>query len=134
MARHDDAAKEWGAIKSWSLFPTVISYERKINSRTLQEERTGSGVRQDGVTVEGGAVISRESQGGGGSGWTVNGADVLVGSPGQVQVPEELRAYVSTHGFWKLGTTAMFNIQIINLDAGSYLHMTPENALTNADK
>ena len=64
----------------------------------------------------------------------MNRAAVLERRPGQVQVPEELRAYVSTHGFWKLGTTAMFSIQIINLDAGSYLHMTPENALTNADK
>ena len=64
----------------------------------------------------------------------MNRAAVLGRRLGQVQVPEELRADVSTHGFWKLGTTAMFNIQIINLDAGSYLHMKPENALTNADK
>ena len=28
----------------------------------------------------------------------------------------------------------MFNIQIVNLDAGSYLRMTPEKALAKAEK
>ena len=38
------------------------------------------------------------------------------------------------HGFWKRGTTAMFNIRIVNLDAGSYLSITPEKALAKAEK
>ena len=63
---------------------------------------------------------------------TINGAARLVGQPGQVEVPAELRADVSTHGFWKQGTTAMFDIQIVNLDVGSYLRMTPEKALAKA--
>ena len=41
-------------------------------------------------------------------------------------------ADVSAHGFWKQGTTAMFGIRIFNLDAGSYLRMTPEKALAKA--
>ena len=41
---------------------------------------------------------------------TVNRAAILVGRPGQVQVPAESRADVSAHGFWKQGTTAMFDI------------------------
>ena len=41
---------------------------------------------------------------------------------------------VSAHGFWKRGTTAMFDIRTINLDADSYLRMTPEKALTKAEK
>ena len=65
----------------------------------------------------------------GGSGMTVNRASVLARSPGQVQVPTESRADVSAHGFWKRGTTTMFYIRIVNLDAGSYLHMTPEKDL-----
>ena len=28
----------------------------------------------------------------------------------------------------------MFNIRIVNLDAGSYLRMTPEKALSNVEK
>ena len=28
----------------------------------------------------------------------------------------------------------MFDIEIVNLDAGSYLHMTPEKALAKAEK
>ena len=49
-------------------------------------------------------------------------------------VPTESRADVSTHGFWKRGTTEMFGIRIVNLDAGSYLCMTPEKALARAEK
>ena len=67
-------------------------------------------------------------------GWTVNGAARLAGQPGQVVVPTESRADVSAHGFWKRGTTAMFDMRIVNLDAGSYLRMTPEKALAKAEK
>ena len=65
---------------------------------------------------------------------TVNGEARLVGQPGQVVVPADSRADVSAHGFWKRGTSAMFNIRIFNLDVGSYLHMTPEKALAKAEK
>ena len=41
---------------------------------------------------------------------------------GQENVPDESWADVSVHGFWKWGTTAIFDMQIVNLDAGSYLH------------
>ena len=46
----------------------------------------------------------------------------------------ESRADISAHGFWKRGTTTMFNIRIVNLSAGSYLRMTPEMALAKAEK
>ena len=55
-------------------------------------------------------------------------------SPEQVQLPAESRAEVSAHGFWKRGTTAMFDIRIFNLDASSYLCMTTEKAVATADK
>ena len=67
-------------------------------------------------------------------GQTVNGAARLVGQPAQVVVTANLRAEVSAHGFWKQGTTVIFDIRIINLDADSYLRMTPEKALANAEK
>ena len=51
-------------------------------------------------------------------------ASRLLGRPVQVKVPAESRVDVSTHVFWKRGTTAMFDIRIFNLDAGSYLCMT----------
>ena len=62
----------------------------------------------------------------------MNKAAILSGRPGQVQVPAELMADVSAHGFWKRGTTAMFDIRIVNLDTGSYLCMTPEKSLAKA--
>ena len=69
-----------------------------------------------------------------GSGPTVNRADRLVGRPEQVEVPAESRVDVSTRGFWKRRITAMFEIRIFNLDAGSYLHITPEKYLAKAEK
>ena len=64
----------------------------------------------------------------------VNGADRLVRQPVQVVVPAESKVDVSAHGVWKRGTTAMFDIQIVNLDAGSYLRMTSEKDLAKAEK
>ena len=98
-----------------ALVPSAITYEPKINSRTVQGERTGAGAWQEGGEAEG-------------------GTDRLVGQPGQVVVPAESRADVSAHGLWKRGTTAMFDIRIVNLNAGSYLRMMPEKALAKAEK
>ena len=95
-------------------------------------EITRSGSRQYGGKAEGGEYIVEEGQGG--SGWTVNGAEGLVNRMGQVELPVRLRADVRSHGFWKQGTIEIFDIQIVNLHAGSYLRMTPEKALAKADK
>ena len=56
--------------------------------------------------------------------------------PGQVQVrvPAESMEDVSAHGFMERGTTAMFGIRIVNLDAGSYLRTTQEKALEKSEK
>ena len=54
LACHDDAAKEWGALGSHSLVPSAITYEPKINSRTVQGERTGAGAWQEGGEAGGG--------------------------------------------------------------------------------
>ena len=43
------------------------------------------------------------------------------------------RSDISAHSFWKQGTTAVVDILIVNLDAGSYLCMTPEKALAKAE-
>ena len=69
------------------------------------------------MEVDGGTDTVGESQGG--RVRTVNRAARLVGQLGQVEVPAESRVDVSANGFWKRGTTAMFDIQIVNLDAGS---------------
>ena len=123
---------EWGALGARALVPSAITYEPKINSRTVQGERTGAGARQEGGEADDGTDTVGEAQGG--RGRTVNGASRLIGKPGQVVVPAESRADVSAHGFWKRGTTVMFNIRIVNLNAGSYLRMTPEKALAKAEK
>ena len=35
LARHDDDAKEWGALGAQDLVPIAITYKPKINSRTV---------------------------------------------------------------------------------------------------
>ena len=72
-----------------------------------------SGTAKGGA--KGGAKNVGEAQGG--SGRTVNWADRLAGRLGQVEVPAESRSDVSAHGFWKRGTTTIFDIRIFNLDA-----------------
>ena len=64
----------------------------------------------------------------------MNGLDILASSPGQVGLPAESRADISAHSFWKQGSTEIFDIQTVNLDAGSYLRMTPEKDLARAEK
>ena len=68
----------------------------------MQGERTGAGARKEGEKADG-------------------STDRLVGQLGQVVVPADSRADVSAHNFWKRGTTATFDIRIVNLDVGSYL-------------
>ena len=55
LARHDDAAKEWGTLGSRALLPSAITYKPKINSRKVQGERTGARARQENGTANGGA-------------------------------------------------------------------------------
>ena len=66
-------------------------------------------------------VVVGETQGGKGKGQSINREDTLARRPVQVEVPADSRADVSAHGFWKRGTITMFDIRIVNLDAGSYL-------------
>ena len=53
LARNNEAAKEWGALGAWALVPSAITYEPKINSRTVQGERTGAGAQQEGGEADG---------------------------------------------------------------------------------
>ena len=89
----------------------------------MQGEKTGSGAQQEGGVSGDSMYTVVAAQGG--RARTVNGAARLAGRLGQVEITAESRAYISAHGFWKQGTTAMFDIQVFNLDAGSYLRMTP---------
>ena len=74
------ATPQKGALGDRALVPSSITYEPKINSRTVQGERTGAGVRQEGEEADGGMETV----------WrTVNRADRLVGQPEQVVVPAE---------------------------------------------
>ena len=85
MALYDDTAQEWGALGSWALVPSAITYEPKVNSRKVQGERTRYRAQQNSGTVEGGAFIVGEGQGR--SVQTVKCADRLAGRLEKVEVP-----------------------------------------------
>ena len=48
--------------------------------------------------------------------------------------PEDKRASVRVHGLWLKSTNTLFDICIVNFDAGSYFRMTPEKDIVKADK
>ena len=56
------------------------------------------------------------------------------GATEQATMPDELRVDLSVRGFWKWGTSALFDIKIDNLDAGSYLCQTSVKALSMSEK
>ena len=56
------------------------------------------------------------------------------GNVAREEASEETRTGDGAHGLWRLGTTAIFDICIVNLDAGSYLRMTTEKALEKSEK
>ena len=49
-------------------------------------------------------------------------------------MPDEVRSDVSVHDFCKWGTSALFDMVIINLDVGYYLLQTSAKALATAEK
>ena len=58
---YDDTAKEWGALGSRALVPSAFAYEPKINSRTVQGERTRAGAQQEVGEAEGGTDTTGEA-------------------------------------------------------------------------
>ena len=49
-------------------------------------------------------------------------------------VPDESQEDASVHGLWKWGTTAIFDMQIVKLYAGSYLCQKSAKALATSKK
>ena len=76
-----------GDLRARALIPIDISYEPKINSKTVQGEKTGTGAQQEGGTDKGSVVIFKEAQGGGGNGQERNRAAEFMRSLVQVELP-----------------------------------------------
>ena len=96
-----------GCPFSLGLKPIVRILQIKINSKIVQGGRNGSGARRS-IGSQGATVHST--------------------------VPDESRADVAVHGFYKWDTSALFDMQNFNLDVGSYLHQTSVKALTMEEK
>ena len=47
---------------------------------------------------------------------------------------DESREDVYVHSIWKWGTSALFDVQIVNLDAGSYLRQMSANTLETVER
>ena len=84
LAPHNGAAKEYGALWARIIVPSAITYEPKINSRTVHGESTGAGVWHDDAEAD--SRKEKEDEAQEGRVRMVNGAARLVGKPGQVVV------------------------------------------------
>ena len=116
MAQYNGTAKEWVDLSAQALNPLGIYYKPEINSSTVQDDRNGTRAR-----ISTGGKGDRGGQGG-------------RGATGQAKVTYESQADVSAYGFWKWGTSTIFYIRIVNLDASSYLRQTSVKALETAEK
>ena len=116
MELHNNYAKEWGALSAQALNPLYISYQQKINIRTVQGERSGAGAR-----IVTGCQERQVTQ-------------YVESATGQTKMPDESRSGVSVHFFWKWGISALFGMYIVNLDAGSCLCQTSAKSLATAKK
>ena len=67
--------------------------------------------------------MGRDGRTGGGD---QDGKDV---NTGQAMVPDDSQVDISFLRLWKWGTTALFDMRIVNLDAGYYLCQTSAKAL-----
>ena len=59
---------------------------------------------------------------------------MLARRPVHVELPEESRADLNSLVVWNRGTTAMFEIVIVNLDTGYYLIMMPKKSHAKSEK
>ena len=56
------------------------------------------------------------------------------GAPHGNNAPQELRGDVAVHGFWRRGTTAIFDIRVTDTDAASYRRKDPAKVLGDQEK
>ena len=98
LIRHDNAAKEWGALGPQGLTPSNMYYEPCINIRMVQGERPGAGAKMTEGEAWNNAATGNQENGSRRSGGT---GEVTLGEKNREEDPEEMRANVGTHGLWK---------------------------------
>ena len=133
LVQRGSVAKEWGELRVKGLTPSGIYYKPLVNSKIVQGERPGAGA----WIVEGAAwddIMGTWGDHGGGSEWNYSLGRAALGYGFQEESLEDKRADIVAHGLWKWVTTALFDVQIVNFDAGSYLRISPEKVLAQAKK
>jgi hypothetical protein len=98
---HNDLNKEWGALGAKALSPSAVTYKPTIYS--------GRPVQREGGEEEDGEGEGPEA--------------------GKHTHPKGGRRDVAIHGFWKRGTTSIFDGRVTCLDALSYWKRSPEAVL-----
>eukprot|EP00957_Ditylum_brightwellii_P001635 127003-Ditylum_brightwellii.AAC.1 len=126
LIRHNNARDEWGALGRTALIPSAVAYEPLIHSgRTALETRPDRSSRESETT---GATAEPERPPGAGETEARAPADedvALEDKEVREQVPGMERGDVLIHGFWKRGTTSIFNVRITNLDAKTHRVQEP---------
>ena len=63
-----------------------------------------------------------------------SGQGARKGNTNSEEVPPETRGDIAAHGFYKSGTTCIFDVQIVDTDAPSYRHLGFAKVLENKEK
>jgi len=106
VIRHNDLAAEWHELCATALTPSAVSDEPLIHTgRAARGEQGSSNVPGDP-------------------------------DPAGANNPDhrELRGDVSAHGFWRRGTTAIFDVRIADTDAPGYRGQDPKKILARHEK
>ena len=131
LVRHNDARDEWGALGKVALSPSVVTYEPSIYSgRATSGTEPATPAAQRGRPEEGNGNAAEALA----DGEEPEEEVVLEREEAREQSPGAERGDVSVHGFWKRGTTAIFDVRITNLDAHSHKKQDPHKLLAKAEQ
>eukprot|EP00957_Ditylum_brightwellii_P164681 12538525-Ditylum_brightwellii.AAC.1 len=106
----------WGELDRTGLYPSAVSHEPKNYSGEAAKGTKASGAGSEEEEEEGAEDGSKGGQ------------------KQRVVVPKEDRGDIAIHGFWKQGTTSVFDVRVTNLDAPIYQGRDPAGVLAEAEK
>ena len=113
LLRHNDVAAEWHSMCAAAFTPSAVSNKLLIHISWAAARANG----QPNTPAE--STTAASSRG-------------ITAHDAEESEDPALRGNVSVHGFWKRGTTTIFDVRFVDTNAKSYLKSTHKKVLSNA--